>query len=109
MAACLTSNNILKRPCLKPTSKVPDLPHPALVRTLIGHVDIVVACAISADGATIVSASADETLKVWDGRSGKCLATLHVDGPLSGCDYSADGEVIAATGVRGIYFLRLVR
>ena len=33
-------------------------------------------CAVSADGATIVSASDDQTLKVWDGRSGAERFTL---------------------------------
>jgi hypothetical protein len=183
----------LKRPCILPASTLPDLPHPALVRTLSGHAGLVTGCAVSADGATIVSASHDKTLKVWDGRSGverftlsghaawvtgcamsadgativsaseeqtlkvwdgqsgaerftlsghadgvtgcavsadgativsashdqtlkvwdartaECVARLHVDGPLYGCACSADGEIIAAVGGRGLYFLRLVR
>ncbi|HSE15935.1 MAG TPA: TIR domain-containing protein [Pyrinomonadaceae bacterium] len=77
--------------------------------TLNGHADWVRGCAVSADGATIVSASWDQTLKVWDGRTGECLSTLHVDGSLNGCACSADGEIIAAAGARGVYFLRLVR
>ena len=55
------------------------------------------------------SASWDQTLKVWDGRTEECLATLYADGPLRGCVCSADGLTIVAAGARGVYFLRLVR
>ncbi|MBP1468715.1 hypothetical protein EYB53_023575, partial [Candidatus Chloroploca sp. M-50] len=57
---------ILARPYLAPRHSLPDLPHPALRRTLTGHTASVEGCAISADGRTIVSASRDKTLKVWD-------------------------------------------
>lgn len=66
-------------------------------------------CAISADGSIIVSVSYNNSLKVWDMETVECLATLHVDGPLNSCALSADGERIVAAGVRGVYFLRLVR
>ena len=52
---------------------------------------------------------ADQTLKVWGAVTGKCLVTLQVDGTLHDCACSADGEIIAAAGARGTYFLRLVR
>ncbi len=76
---------------------------------LNAHSNGVAGCAVSADATTIVSASADNSLKVWDGHTGKCLLALQVDGPLYCCACSADGEIIAAGGARGIYFLRLVR
>ncbi len=34
------------------------------------------ACVFAPHGKTIVSASRDETLKIWDVESGKCLTTL---------------------------------
>ena len=77
--------------------------------TLSGHFGGVTGCALSADGTTIISVSYDQTLKVWDALNGKSLTTLHVDGPLIDCACSADGELIAAAGPRGVYFLRLVR
>ena len=55
---------------------LPDLPHPALIRTLQGHTYWVNGCAVSPDGAFIVSASEDNTLKVWDARSGEARLTL---------------------------------
>lgn len=77
--------------------------------TLKGHASRVLSCAMSRDGVTIVSASVDGTLKVWDGRTRECLSTLQVDGLLSRCACSADGEIIAAVGARGVYVLLLVR
>ena len=52
---------------------------------------------MSADGTMIVSASADQTLKVWDGRSGAERFTLsgHA-GAVIGCAVSADGATIVS-------------
>ena len=54
--------------------------------SLAGHAGVVNACAVSPDGQWIVSASWDETLKVWNAATDLCLATFHADdGPLAGC------------------------
>jgi len=53
--------------------------------TLREHTDAVTACAISPSGDSIVSTSSDDTLKVWDARTGACLNTLYVNGPLNAC------------------------
>ena len=76
---------------------LPDLPHPALIRTLGGHTNGVTGCAVSADGAFIVSTSWDSTLKVWDARSGEARLTLqgHTNG-VTGCAVSADGAFIVS-------------
>ena len=51
------------------------------LRTLTGHSDVVTAVAVTPDGQRAVSASEDETLKVWDLASGRELRTLtgHTD------------------------------
>ncbi|MBV9229399.1 MAG: WD40 repeat domain-containing protein, partial [Chloroflexi bacterium] len=36
------------------------------VRTLTGHADLVICVALSRDGRTLISGSADSTIKVWD-------------------------------------------
>jgi hypothetical protein len=72
---------------------------PALVRDLVGHLDVVVACAVTPDGRCVVSASGDGTLKVWDLESGRVLATLegHASG-VNACAVTADGRrVISAS------------
>ena len=45
--------------------------------TLHGHADSVHGVALSGDGRRAVSASSDQTLKVWDVETGRELPTLH--------------------------------
>jgi len=70
----------------------------ACMMTLIGHKSHVMACAYSPDGQRIVSASADDTLKIWDAETGKELATLvgHML-TVNACAYSPDGSQIVST------------
>ena len=42
--------------------------------TLEGHTDFILTAAFSADGATLVSASRDQTIRVWDTRTGENIA-----------------------------------
>jgi WD40 repeat protein len=85
----------------------PDLPHLALLRTLKGHSDSVNARAFSPNGKLTVTASDDQTLKVWYAETRNCLATFYADGAISAC--AMHGELIVAGGQRGVYFLKLVR
>jgi WD40 repeat protein len=56
-----------------------------------------VGCAISADGETIVSASDDKTLKVWDGRNAAERLTLRGHSrSVERCAISADGATIVS-------------
>jgi hypothetical protein len=57
-------------------------PHPALLRTLEGHTSWVESVSLTPDGRTAVSGSGDETVRVWDLRTGQCLRTLegHIGG-----------------------------
>jgi len=47
-----------------------------LIRTLLGHTGWVNHVALTADGGRAVSASSDNSLRVWDVASGRCLHTL---------------------------------
>jgi WD40 repeat protein len=89
------------------TLKVWDSETDQLLRTLEGHSSRVSDCAFSPDGKLIVSASADRTLKVWDSETGQSLATFFADGPMYCC--AVYGEMIAAGGTRGVYFLWLAQ
>lgn len=48
----------------------------ACLMTLAGHTESVNACAFSPDGSRVVSASYDNTLKLWDAQTGAELATF---------------------------------
>lgn len=108
-ALLLEMRDQLQTPCLEPLTALPDQPHPALIRTLEGHAGFVNGCAVSADGKLVVSASSDQTVRVWDGASGRCLAVFYADGQLYGCAFHEETGLVVAVGVRGVYFLRLVR
>ena len=71
----------------------------AEVLTLKGHKASVSSASFSADGTRIVTASGDNTAKVWDARSGTEVLTLkgHVSG-VSSASFSADGtRVVTAS------------
>ena len=71
----------------------------ALLQTLSGHTATVEGCAFSPDGARIVSASSDATLRVWDAVTGECLRALagHTR-RVYGCAVSPDGASIVSAG-----------
>jgi WD40 repeat protein len=87
----------LSQPYLTAWHPLPDLSHPALVRTLSGHTGGVQGCAISLDNSFIVSVSFDETLKVWDAKTGAQRLTLsgHTNW-VTGCAISPDGSFIVS-------------
>jgi len=89
------------------TLKIWDADSRELLHTLEGHSDVVNGCSFSTDGKLIVSASSDHTLKVRDMQTGQCRTTFYTDGEMFCC--AMYGEMIVASGERGIYFLELVR
>jgi NACHT domain- and WD repeat-containing protein len=63
--------------------------------TLSGHLDEVLDCAFSPDGRRIVSASSDQTLKLWQTSNGAELITLTGHSQLVRvCKFSPDGNQI---------------
>ncbi|MBU0491884.1 MAG: WD40 repeat domain-containing protein [Chloroflexi bacterium] len=75
----------------------------ALLRTLAGHTGSITACAVSPDGAIIVSASRDGTLKIWDAQAGRGRFTLagHA-GSIRGLAVSPGGSFIVSAGGDGL-------
>ncbi len=96
-ASCQSIESDIIRPYLQASYPLPDLPHPALIRTLTGHTNMVRSCAYSPDGQSIVSASLDNTLKVWDAQTGQERLSLigHTD-KVESCGYSLDGQSIVS-------------
>ena len=69
--------------------------------TFLGHTDLVLGVDFSPDGEHIVSAAADNTVKLWQ-RNGKLIETFtgHTDTILD-VTFSPDGEIIASGGRDG--------
>lgn len=68
---------------------------PEALRKLKGHRDGVLAAALTPDGVTAISGSADGTVRVWDVASGRCVRTLsgHM-GRVNAVAVAPDGRVL---------------
>jgi len=75
---------------LRPLTPSLTSPGGQLLRTLSGHSDSVRAVAVTADGKQAISASSDNTLKVWDLATGEELLTLN--------GHSSSVNAVAVTG-----------
>lgn len=85
----------LTKPYFEPYHSLPNLPHPALLRTIHSHTLAITSCAYSPNGQTIVSGSLDSKLKIWDALHGQELSSLQGHrAPISSCTYSPDGHHI---------------
>ncbi|WP_432875944.1 NB-ARC domain-containing protein [Kribbella sp. CA-245084] len=81
-----------KYPSLTNTWHLPDVPDPALRLSLSGHEGSVRAVAISSDGAWLVTAGSDRTLRIWDAATGELRNVL------SGGEYEALALAISPDG-----------
>jgi WD40 repeat protein len=73
------------------------------VQRFFGHIDIITDVGFSPDGTTLFSASWDQTLRLWDARTGTAIKQFeNFDDRLLAMDISADGDyVLVATGNLG--------
>ncbi|KAF1810345.1 WD40 repeat-like protein [Eremomyces bilateralis CBS 781.70] len=82
------------------------------VTKFVGHTDNIRAILVARDGETILTASSDQTIKVWDVAAGRCGYTLTMhndsvwslfsDDPRLSVFYSSDrGGMVAKTDTRG--------
>ena len=71
-------------------------------RDLEGHERSVNQCAFAADGSFMVSASSDESLRLWDvGRGAQLGALFGHAGEVTGCDVSPDAALVASVSSDG--------
>jgi hypothetical protein len=82
---------------------LPDLPGPALRRTLTGHAHGVTAVAIAPDGTWLASAGGDGSVQIWDPVTGGISAVMQVDSRLEDCAWSPSSQSLAAAGEAGLY------
>jgi hypothetical protein len=85
---------------LRPITSSLTAPGGPLIRSLIGHASWVNAVALTSDGRQAVSASSDQTLKVWDLESGRVVRTLegHTGG-VNAVALTSDGrQAVSASG-----------
>ena len=69
------------------------------IATLNGHTYLVYGCAFSADGTILVSASRDKSVRLWNMKTFKNMATLRARKQgFKGCDISRDGILAAVSG-----------
>ena len=76
---------------------------PVLVRRVeAAHSNVIRSVSLSPDGARLVSASADEIVKIWNTRSGTLLATLAHPAPVHFAEFSPNGLLIATVCSDGV-------
>jgi WD40 repeat protein len=95
-------NDTLPARCLRAVSPLPDLPHPALHRTLTGHTGSVAAVAVAPDGTWLATGSWDKTVRIWDPVTGTQRHTLtgHT-GPVAAVGIAPDGSWLVTGGREG--------
>src|SRR5262245_10585876 len=70
-----------------------------LLRILEGHQDAIVRLAFDPQGETLASGSVDETVKLWEGRTGKLLRILEDTAiHISDLAFDPQGETLASGG-----------
>eukprot|EP00187_Rhodella_violacea_P017597 CAMPEP_0184722928 /NCGR_PEP_ID=MMETSP0314-20130426/23646_1 /TAXON_ID=38298 /ORGANISM="Rhodella maculata, Strain CCMP 736" /LENGTH=488 /DNA_ID=CAMNT_0027187631 /DNA_START=1 /DNA_END=1464 /DNA_ORIENTATION=+ len=77
------------------TATIWDVASGEVVRTLVGHDDLVYSVRFSPDGAVVATASEDGTVGIWDVDTGGCVRKLSGHGsPVRSVDFSPDGRVV---------------
>ena len=78
------------------------------IRPLEGHTDSVHAVAVTPDGRRAVSASGEQTLRLWNLESAKEIATFTGESAILSCAVTPDGRTMISGDASGrVHFLQL--
>ncbi len=72
-----------------------------IVHRLVGHEQGVTSCAFSPNGRLIVTASLDQTLRLWDTTQGTQVTTIATDDEVRACALSLDGRRVLSGAKSG--------
>lgn len=72
------------------------------IRTLVGHTALVFSAAWHPDGTRLATVSHDQTVKVWDTQTGKCLLTMQGSLSLWTVLWMPDQRTLASTSSDGL-------
>lgn len=87
-------------PRLAPLRPLPDLPPPALIRSLALPRGALLACALSPDGTRVAGGGDDGRIRVWDAHTGRELALLvRHTGWVRRLVFLPDGQRLASAGL----------
>lgn len=67
-----------------------------VITPVLGHSNFISAVAISRDGQKVLTGSGDQTLKLWQARTGQLLRTVKVPSTVTSVAISPDGQLLAA-------------
>lgn len=75
------------------------------MKTLKGHNHFVFCCSFNPQSNLIASGSFDETVRVWDVMTGRCLKVLpaHSD-PVTAVNFNRDGTMLVTSSYDGLWF-----
>jgi WD40 repeat protein len=77
--------------------KLYDTTNGLLLRSMIGHTNVVTSVSFSPDGKSIASGSSDNTIKLWNSNTGFLIDTLeNHQGSILSLKFSPDGKTIAS-------------
>lgn len=74
-------------------------PHPALIKTLVGHASQVHSVSLTPDGRKAISAGHDATMRLWDVEGGESLATIEAHAITFDCaSMTLDAKIAVTAG-----------